>query len=83
MKITGLITQSSADVFRTLLIAARNDDLCLVETETSDCGTPLHIICAQSKNLFTDQIEFTPLAQLIEGGLASQQFSFDEKKVIS
>lgn len=64
------------DIFRTLVMAAQNDDLCLVEVHT-DAGTPTHIVCAQSKNRITEQTEYTPLAQLIEGGGWEQRFTFE------
>jgi len=60
------ISQGARKNFNTLLLAASNSDLCLVQCSKADTGEPIAVICAINKHS-NGIIEFIPLAKQFDG----------------
>jgi hypothetical protein len=54
------------DNFQTILKAAKNDDLCLLECTDAATGKPVMVICAVMRNS-DDSLQLAPFAKMFDG----------------
>lgn len=61
-----MIAQGYKNNFETLLLAARNKDLCLLECTDAKTGVPVITVCAVGRD-DDGQFVMSPLAKLFDG----------------